>query len=414
MENVTQLITAERLAQEEIQRRHDLCRSFCQQQYPQASGMLIFSRLNIYYLTGSYAGGVFWLPIENDPVLIVRRALARVQAESPITHITTFRSYKELQTIFREFNAPLGTTIAAEMNALPWDLSSKLQSALVNHSFVNADNILLKSRARKSAWELNKMRIAGKRHHEALYKHIPQNVYLGMSERDMAHLSWEVFFSLGHGGINRLGNLGEECFLGHIAIGDNGNYPSHFNGPLGLKGDHPANPYMGHSDSILEKNQLFAMDMGFMLEGYHTDKTQVYFSGKAQNIPAMGQKAHDACIEIQETAAKALKPGAIPSQIWQKALQQAKDYGIEEGFMGLGKNKVPFLGHGIGLVIDEYPVLANKFDEPLCEGMTIAIEPKVGIAGHGMVGVENTFEVTAEGGRSITGTEHTLCCVEDI
>jgi len=64
---------------------------------------------------------------------------------------------------------------------------------------------------------------------------------------------------------------------------------------------------------------------------------------------------------------------------------------------------VKFPGHGIGLVIDEVPVIAEKFKDPLEENMTLAIEPKKGIQGVGMVGVENTFIVTKKGGKCITG-----------
>ena len=44
--------------------------------------------------------------------------------------------------------------------------------------------------------------------------------------------------------------------------------------------------------------------------------------------------------------------------------------------MGYGRHTVKFLGHGIGLWIDEIPVIAKGFDEPLQEGMVFAIEPK--------------------------------------
>jgi len=74
-----------------------------------------------------------------------------------------------------------------------------------------------------------------------------------------------------------------------------------------------------------------------------------------------------------------------------------------ENFMGFGTRRVKFLGHGIGLQIDEIPVIARGFDEPLQEHMVLALEPKKGIAGVGMVGIENTFVVTPAGGRCITG-----------
>ncbi len=397
---------SEKLPLEEVQRRHALCRTLCQQQQPQAGGMLIFSRLSIYYLTGTYADGIFWLPLDGEPILFVRRAPERARAESPIARIHEFSSYAELNGLCRELASPLSPTLGAEMAALPWNIAKELQQCLTEHTFTPIDSVLLHARSQKSPWELAKMRLAGARHNEGVCQVLPQRMRAGMSERELAHISWEVFFALGHSGMNRMGNFGEECFLGHIAVGDNGNYPSHFNGPLGLKGEHPAIPYMGHSQTIWEKNQLLAMDIGYSLEGYHTDKTQVYFSGKLSSLPDVARKAHDACIEIQQKAAESLRPGAIPSEIWAQAQADAKRLGIEEGFMGLNGNKVPFLGHGIGLVIDEFPVIAARFDEPLMEGMTLAIEPKVGITGLGMVGVENTFEVSPTGGLSITGTEY--------
>ncbi len=400
------------LPKDEMERRHNMCRTLCQELSPDAGGLLVFSRLNIYYLTGTLGNGILWLPLEGEPVLFLRSALSRAQVESPICRMYLFNDFSDILAICSEHNIQISPKIAVEMGAVPWDMANNLQASFVGHSFINGDMILAKARSRKSVWELNKMRLAGERHHTALYEILPQRLKAGMSEQDVAHISWEVFFGLGHGGINRMGNFGEECFLGHIAAGDNGNYPSHFNGPLGLMGEHPSTPYMGNSKSFWHKGGLLALDIGFMLEGYHTDKTQVYFAGKAKDMPDYVHKAHDACIEIQERASEALKVGAIPSQIWTDAKARAERLGISEGFMGLGKNKVPFLGHGIGLVVDEYPVLASRFDEPLQENMTMAIEPKVGIAGIGMVGVENTFEVTPQGGKSITGHNFSIVCVE--
>ncbi len=102
-------------------------------------------------------------------------------------------------------------------------------------------------------------------------------------------------------------------------------------------------------------------------------------------------------------AAEMLIPGAKPGDIYLKALDMAEKAGFAQGFMGLGGNKVPFLGHGIGLAVDEYPPLAKGFEDPLRENMFMALEPKIGIEGVGMVGVENTFRVTPRGGVCITG-----------
>jgi len=80
--------------------------------------------------------------------------------------------------------------------------------------------------------------------------------------------------------------------------------------------------------------------------------------------------------------------------------------------MGFGDRRANFLGHGVGLQIDELPVLADGFDEPLEAGMVLALEPKKGIPSVGMVGIEDTFIVTPEGGRSITGANPGLALIE--
>ena len=406
------LTAVERLPQEEAHSRQQRCRQLCARLAPEASGLLIFSRLNIYYLTGTLADGLLWLPLEGDPILLARRGLERCRAESPLAQMALFRSWQDIADLCAGHGSPLAAVLAAEMGALSWQESEKLQAALPQCRFVGGDAVLSGTRSVKTGWELNKMRLAGQRHHQAVCEVLPSLLRPGMSERQVAHEAWKVLFRLGHSGVNRMGNYGEDCFLGHIAAGDNGNYPSHFNGPLGLRGEHPAVPFMGSPHSVWEPRSLLALDIGFTLEGYHTDKTQVYWSGPAASIPDAVRRAQDACMDVQQRTAEALRPGAIPSQLWEAALQRAATLGVAEGFMGLGGNKVHFLGHGIGLVIDESPVLARRFEAPLEEGMVLAIEPKVGLPGIGMAGVENTFEVTLEGGRSLTGQSFDIICVE--
>jgi Xaa-Pro dipeptidase len=157
-----------------------------------------------------------------------------------------------------------------------------------------------------------------------------------------------------------------------------------------------------------EKESPLTVDVGFGLEGYVTDKTQVYWSGPPSTVPDEFRAAHDFCVELQHRMAERLLPGSVPADIAADAFDLAGRRGWSEGFMALGANKVPFVGHGIGLAVDEYPVLAKGFDAPLDEGMVIALEPKVGISGIGMAGVENTFEVTGRGGRCLTGEDFSI------
>ena len=77
-------------------------------------------------------------------------------------------------------------------------------------------------------------------------------------------------------------------------------------------------------------------------------------------------------------------------------LSLANDKGIGDNFMGPGELAVKFVGHSVGLEVNELPVLAPRFDEPLGEGNTLAIEPKYTHPSWGVIGVENTYAVRAD------------------
>lgn len=396
---------------DEIHSRWKRYRDLLTQYLPQCEGAFIFSRLNIYYFTGTMASGVFWLPREGEPVLFCRRGEDRAKIETPLKNIVQFNSYKDIRKTFSDDNISMPEKVAAEMNGLPWSLSKSLNKHLSDIEFLSGDKLIAMTRATKSGWELEIIRETGKRHHKCLTELLPPFLHEEMTELQIAHKISEIFYSEGHMGILRMGTFGEEIFQGFVAAGESANYSNAFNGPVGLRGIHPAAPFMGSGEVKWESGTPLIIDNGFMLSGYHTDKTQVYWAGKKSDIPENIQNTHDFCVEIQTMIAKQLKPGAIPSDLWNQSIKLASESPWSEGFMGFDKNKVNFVGHGIGLAVDEYPVLAEGFDLPLEEGMTLAIEPKIGIPGVGMVGTENTFEVTKNGGKPLTGDDYEIITI---
>lgn len=396
----------EQIDRSELDLRYQRCRDILSAHLPQAAGLLILNPVTIYYFTGTLGTGIFWLPLEGEPVLMLRHGLERARLESPLDSLFTFKSFSQVPGLAASAGKPLPESpavIGVDTAGTSWSLGNLITSRLKNHTLVPADAVLDMTMSVKSEWELKKMRLSGARHHHALYNILPQRIAAGMSEREVAHKSWEVFFELGHSGLMRMSGANEDIFLGHIAAGDNANYPSRYNGPVGLRGEHPSVPFMGYAGRIWHTDEPLTCDIGFCLEGYLTDKTQVYWTGGP--IPGQVSEAHDFCIQVQEWLRTQLKPGSIPSELYAHCMDWAAKEGFSEGFMALDGNKVPFLGHGIGLHIDEYPVIAKSFDAPLESGMVMALEPKMGIRDVGMVGVENTFEITESGGVSISGEE---------
>ena len=172
---------------QELAARWDRCKKLLQQFAPQAQGVLVFSRLNIYYFSGSFASGVLWLPLSGEPVLFCRRGDERAKIESPINHIYSFKSYRDIETILNDLDCPLPEVVAAEMNGLSWALSSNLTKHLATHQFVPADKIIGMSRAKKSEWELSILRETGSRHGRCLTELLPPYLYDGISELEISH-----------------------------------------------------------------------------------------------------------------------------------------------------------------------------------------------------------------------------------
>ena len=85
----------------------------------------------------------------------------------------------------------------------------------------------------------------------------------------------------------------------------------------------------------------------------------------------------------------------------------AKKAGFEANFMG-HRQKAGFIGHGVGIELNEAPVFAPRSKDILAEGMVFALEPKFVIPQVGAVGIENTFVVTASGIEKLTQCEEEI------
>jgi len=395
----------------ELALRRERCLKYLAEQHPEAGGLLLFSRSAIYYFTGVMGAGVFWLPREGAPLLLLRKGLERAAVDAPHTRAALYRSYGDLASLAAENGAPFTSVIAVEQ-ILPWNLADTLQRKLPQVAFVSGDTALSRARAVKTALELEIMRESGRLNAKGMEEILPARIRLGMSELDISIEAMMVFYSLGSLGINRHATFGEETYLGKISIDTNGNYPTIFNGTPGGVGVHPSLPSLGSADMTWKTGSLMIADIGFNYQGYLSDLTRCYFAGKKNQIPDQAQKAHAVCMEIEQAVAERLKPGVMPGELYTLAVDMAKKSGFADGFMGAGKNQVQFLGHGIGLCVDEWPVLAPSFAYPLEAGMAVAVEPKVDLPGLCMVGLENLWEVTPSGGRCMSEGIRDIICIE--
>ncbi len=357
---------------------------------------IIFSKINLYYFTGTMQDGMLIIPKNGEATFWVRRSYERALDESLFSNIEPMNSFRDAARGISR----LPDAVYLETEVVPLALYQRFQKYFPFKNVKSIDTQISAVRAVKSEYELSLTREAGRIHRHVLEDLVPDMLREGMSETDLATELFSVMVEEGHDGLCRFGMFDTEMFLGNVCFGESSIYPSYFNGPGGNYGMSPAVPLIGSRNRKLRKGDLVFIDIGCGVEGYNTDKTTTYMFGSP--LPNYAIDIHNKCVDIQNEAAAMLKPGAIPSEIYNTIMNKL-DSKFLQNFMGFGNRKVKFLGHGVGLLIDELPVIAEGFDEPLQEGMVFALEPKKGIENIGMVGIENTFIVTAEGGECITG-----------
>jgi Xaa-Pro dipeptidase len=364
----------------------------------------IFGRVNQYYFTGTMQDGVLLIPRDGRAVFCVRRSYERACAESLFPDIRPMKGFRDAAP------AVPGTreTIHVDAEVVPLALLGRFRKYFPCREVAAMDSQALHVRAVKSAYELAIMERAGAIHRRVLEEEVPELLREGVSEAEFGCDLYALMVREGHQGVVRFGMFNADIAVGQMGFGANSIYPTSFDGPGGCLGIGPAAPVLGSRERKLRKGDLVFVDIGFAVEGYHTDKTMVYMFGGP--LPDEVIAIHRRCVEIQHHLATRIRPGAIPSEIYSNVMDGLASEFLQN-FMGFGDRRANFLGHGVGLQIDEMPVLAEGFDEPLVAGMVLALEPKKGIPGVGMVGIEDTFVIGPEGGRSITGTNPGLTLV---
>jgi Xaa-Pro aminopeptidase len=372
--------------------------------YPEWEIAFIFSKINLYYFTGTMQDGMLVIPRENNACLWVRKSFERAMDESFFPKISRMCSYRDAaKTLY-----PIPDVVYLETEHVPLAQFERLRKHFPFREFKAIDSQVQYLRSIKSPYELDLMKQAGEIHRHVLEDLVPGILRKGMSEAELTGEIYSLMLDEGHHGIVRFGMFDSEVILGLIGFGESSIYPTYLDSPGGNAGLSPAVPLFGSRSRKLESGDLVFIDVGCGYNGYHTDKTMTYVFGK--NLPDEAVDIHHRCVEIQDAIAAMLKPDTIPSEIYEIIIGDLDPIFLEN-FMGYGNRKVQFIGHGIGLEIAEDPVIMKGFQKPLEEGMVIALEPKKGIAGIGMVGIENTFRVTPDGGKSLTGNHPGLLLV---
>jgi len=338
---------------------------------------LIIQNTDRYYFSGTLMGEFVFLG-KDETTLYCRKACERAEGETPLPlKYGRLSSLKEIGDL---------KTIGVEFDILPVSIFFYLKKLFPYSDFFDISGTIRNLRSVKSDYEIGKIRKAA-RIADAGMEHASKIIRPGMREIDLAASIEKKMREEGHQGLVRSREFGYELFYGHILSGKNGAMPSFLDSPTGGQGLSPAMP-QGAGFKKIRKNEPVLVDYVGVWEGYIADESRIFICGK---LPVRLQDALDASCTIQRWMEKNLSAGGVPQDIFLEAQEGARIAGFEKNFLGL-KEKIKFVGHGVGLELDELPVLASGYVTPLEKSMTIASEPKF-IFSSGVVGVEDTFLV---------------------
>jgi Xaa-Pro dipeptidase len=223
----------------------------------------------------------------------------------------------------------------------------------------------------------------------------------GMRELDFASSLEKRARELGHQGILRMRGFNQELFYGHIISGPHSALMSHLDAPSGGMGVNPS-VAQGAGFRLIGRGEPVSVDFVGCVEGYLIDQTRLMVIGDLDDALEEG---FEKALAIQDMVVAEARPGIPWSLLYDVAVEAAGELGVADSFMGPPGEQVRFVGHGVGLEVDEYPFLAPRQNKKLENGMVLALEPKIFHPGKGITGIEDTFLVNEDGLERLTATE---------
>ena len=365
------------------------------------NGAFFHYKIDYYYLAGTMQDSILYIPLEDEPILFVKREISRARRESPIEQIVPIRSMKD---IFAHIG-PM-KRVGLQLDVMPYNDVIKFKEFLGNAETVDVSPLTKEVRKVKSPYEIGLMEKAAEIS-KKVYEKVPELLKEGVAEIELGGILEAYAKTLGHEGLLRVRSLNYEAYTWHILSGRTGSIVSQSDSPMGGLGLSPAFP-VGASMKKIRRNEPILVDFGISYHGYHMDQTRMYAIG---SMPDLFVGAYEACREIHYRVLDKVLEGAISKELFEFSKQLADKMGYGEYYLGYGHHKVRFLAHGIGIELAEFPYIAATHDYPIDEGAVFAIEPKMVFPKQGACGIENTVIIEKEKYRILTDTDERIVIV---
>ncbi len=365
--------------------------------------VLIAQNVDLYYFTGCFQNGMLYVSADVPPLFMVRRSLDRARRESSVDRIVGVNGVKDVARIVQSEYGTSPPSLGLELDTLPASLYSRITGLFGQPETFDASPMIRKVRAVKSPFEIEKLKVAGEMG-RLLYDAVPELVREGMREIELGAKLVERAMAMGHLNQLRSRAFNSEMFTWHIISGASGGVIGHVDAPFSGQGYTPAFP-SGAGFRRIEGGAPLLIDFGTCYDGYIADQTRMFSLGQPDRLFL---NAHRALQDIEAAVIEHAKPGARCDDLYETALKKAEALGVQDAFLGTEASRIKFVGHGVGLEIDEFPFLAAGHSYPLDAGNVFALELKMVYPDRGAVGFENMFVVTETGVEKLTPADETF------
>lgn len=343
--------------------------------------MLAGDNATLYYLTGRVFAGYAYLTDAGEATFFIRRPV-ELEGDNVV--------YIHKPEHIPDHLTAMPKSIALELDITPYSAIGRLQAIFPEAKTVNASPMLQAARATKTAFEIEKIRQSGIRQ-ERVYRLIPKLYRPGMTDLELQVEIERASRLEGCLGQFRISGTSMELYMANLLVGDNADNPTPYDFAMGGAGLDPSLP-VGCNGTEIRPGESVMADVNGNYTGYMTDMTRTFALGELSPI---AMKAHQCSIDICRELSAMARPGTPAKALYVKAEEMAKEAGLHEYFMG-HRQKAGFVGHGLGIEINEHPVIAPRSRDIIAEGNVFALEPKFVIPGTGAVGIENTYCVGAD------------------
>uniref|UniRef100_A0A831U0V0 Aminopeptidase P family protein n=1 Tax=Geobacter metallireducens TaxID=28232 RepID=A0A831U0V0_GEOME len=356
--------------------------------------VIVVQNADLFYFTGTIQSGALYVPAAGEPIYMVRKEYSRARMESGLREIVSFSSMKAIPEILADFGYGTPSRIGMELDVVPVNFLARYRAVFPDAEYVDASPLIRRVRMIKSKYEIHLLQDAANQV-DKVYRRAREVIREGMTDLELAA---ELEFAArkeGHQGLVRMRAFNAELFYAHVFSGTDTAVPAYVDTPLGGLG---LNTSFGQGAGLkrIERGEPIIVDFAGCVDGYLVDQTRVMALG---GLPDRMKRAYDDMHRIQERMTEVAVPGTPWSHVYDVCVAMAAELGYADSFMGAKGAQVSFVGHGIGIEIDEYPFIAKGFGDMLLEpGMVFAFEPKVVFPGEGAIGIEDTFYIPLHGG----------------